>query len=393
MTGLLGVPASVRARALADAPVDVLAPRGDQLASAWAAALVITRPLQRIGDLALGDLALDGAAVCVGALRALESDPALSELVASRAPSRLGAIAGAEADAAAVVAAVEALRSVLWHALGAELGEAPPRLLLDAADRLAYVLAALTEAALAALASEHRDEEAPTSLADALAARVSSRPKGVARPPAPRPSPAVVIVDEQVQAPPLDEPEPHAFAARQEISVQDQRAASAARGGQGPAAWIDSIGRELRGHGADGHPFAVLLVQAGDPEHRARALGADATTASVEAVLASAARGPDGGSLTRERPGRWWLVVAGCDRSGSQLLAARIERDLTGLAATRGQPLQVAIGTASCPQDGSDAAALAAHADVGLYAARAAARAAAARPSAGDGAAGERGGL
>jgi predicted signal transduction protein with EAL and GGDEF domain len=40
----------------------------------------------------------------------------------------------------------------------------------------------------------------------------------------------------------------------------------------------------------------------------------------------------------------------------------------------------VAVGTAVCPQDGREAAALAAHADIGLLAARAAGRASAARP-------------
>jgi len=43
-------------------------------------------------------------------------------------------------------------------------------------------------------------------------------------------------------------------------------------------------------------------------------------------------------------------------------------------ASHRGVPLAVTIGSAVCPDDGTDAAALAARADVGLYAARAAGR-------------------
>jgi predicted signal transduction protein with EAL and GGDEF domain len=48
----------------------------------------------------------------------------------------------------------------------------------------------------------------------------------------------------------------------------------------------------------------------------------------------------------------------------------------------RGAPLELAVGSAVCPDDGREAPALAAHADVGLYAARSAARTGLARRAA-----------
>jgi hypothetical protein len=414
VAGLLGIPAPAHARPLADLPVDELAERGDELAKGWAAALLLGRPLQRIGELALPDLALDGPTLCVQALRALESDDALSELLGeepraarvARCPASLAAIAGGQ-DTEGVIAAVEALRAVLWRALTEELRDPGERRLIDAADRLAYVCAVLTDASLHALAGEREQAEHTRSLADALADRVAagaSRARGAPR------EPPVVIVDEHIERSAYAgagaaDAAPAMQAARAEIAVRDQR-------GEGPAAWIDSIGRALTGHREDRRPFSVLLVQMGERERERRgplaAVGPDAAAATVEAVLEGVhgeppafAAAPSGdplvpiarATMTRERPGRYWLIVPGLDRPGAQVLADRLTSDVAALAARSAQHVQVAIGTASCPQDASDASALAAHADVGVYAARAAARAAAARPSAGGGAAGERGGL
>ncbi len=95
--------------------------------------------------------------------------------------------------------------------------------------------------------------------------------------------------------------------------------------------------------------------------------------------------GPSPGSLTRERPGRCWLLMAETDRDGAGELAERLARAVASRASNRGAPLEVAIGVAVCPQDGREAAMLAAHADVGLYAARAAVRASAGERAAGRG--------
>jgi GGDEF domain-containing protein len=82
-------------------------------------------------------------------------------------------------------------------------------------------------------------------------------------------------------------------------------------------------------------------------------------------------------TLTRERPGRYWMVAPASDRGGARRLAERIVTALADWRSSAGMPLSVVVGAASCPEDGREAAALAAYADVDLYAARSAARSAA----------------
>jgi GGDEF domain-containing protein len=173
-----------------------------------------------------------------------------------------------------------------------------------------------------------------------------------------------------------------------QIEIRDERA------GEGPAAWIGSIGQQLQRFALDGLPFAVLLVELTEMERVRREQGAaaaDRLALSAEELLSGELREPaqraepgaraEPALLTRERPGRYWLLAPGADRTGAKLLAERMARALGALGVAGGRPVAVAIGTASCPQDGTEAAALAAHADVGLYAARSAVRAATMRTS------------
>jgi GGDEF domain-containing protein len=166
-----------------------------------------------------------------------------------------------------------------------------------------------------------------------------------------------------------------------EIQVRDERIE------EGPAAWIRSIGRELERFAADGRPFAVLLIEllqaerlrrSDPPEEVARLAGQVQRT--LESELWSLSE-PAGASLTREAPGRFWLLATGVEAPRVRALAEQIEHAVRRSVSHRGEPVQIAVGTAVCPADGVQAAALAAHADVALYAARSAA-------SAGDGAAG-----
>ena len=80
------------------------------------------------------------------------------------------------------------------------------------------------------------------------------------------------------------------------------------------------------------------------------------------------------GSLTRERPGRYWLLAPATDRRAATVLAQRLDEAVSRLAGRRGALLELAAGIAVCPEDGREASALAAHADVELYAARSSAR-------------------
>jgi hypothetical protein len=428
--------------------------RAEDLARRWAIALILLRPLERLGEIRLGDLAREAPALCEQMVRALESDAELERMTRGGAPRggapsgrkdsgvqdfasarRLGALAGAR-EAGAAVEAIEALRGVLWEALMQELrypvfDSAPARQVADLADRLAYVCATVLDATIAvpiahAADTASREAEAPAfdspnlahdSDRDAIGPRrtvlVDERedvlheapqspsptqaptrplpwdlpqpePPPTPRthtPPLPRdasprrvdraaqpPMPPVVPGGASVPAGPASPP----LTSTPRIEIRDER------GEEGPASWIRSIGRELQRFARDGLPFAVLLVELLDIDRPGRAelsgeLGG--LTSQVEKKLEEELQ-PIGdrpaGSLTRERPGRYWLLAPQTNGIAAEALAERLARTVRLLATRSGVGLRVAVGTAVCPEDGRGAAALAAHADLGLFSARAA---------------------
>jgi hypothetical protein len=136
---------------VAGAPVDALLARTDELARRWAMALILALPLERIGEIPLESFAREAPALCAHLIRALASDDELGRIArparAGGAPSpaqRLAEMTGAR-DGRAAVAAMEALRGVLWEALLDELRwdnfdqSASARTVADLADRLACV--------------------------------------------------------------------------------------------------------------------------------------------------------------------------------------------------------------------------------------------------------------
>jgi GGDEF domain-containing protein len=186
-----------------------------------------------------------------------------------------------------------------------------------------------------------------------------------------RPTSPAVLIDElaATESPPRPPAGDSPREERPQIEIRDERSA------EGPAAWIDSIGRRLERYEQDRAPFAVLLVELVDVERLRHAESAEELsrlTSQVEDALARELRPAD--SLTRERAGRYWLLAPHTDGQGAQVLIERIARAVRSSASHRGTPLEVAVGVAVCPEDGLRASELAAHADVGLYAARAAGR-------------------
>jgi GGDEF domain-containing protein len=383
-----------RARPVAEAPVDALSAMAEELARRWAIALIRARPLERIGEVPLAELAREGPALCAGAVRALSSDGELERMVGgvgggrdqdTSPASRLGALAGA-LDSGSVVTAVEALRGVLWEALLDELGRSlsdrsSARLVADLADRLALVCSMVLTAALAqvplAPVAEGEVAAAPTLGEESEhgdAGHEPERPAAARRP--------AVLVDEQVQdlgdrsweMTPGDgsrETAPHDLSREMtpRIEIRD------VRGEAGPAAWIGSIGRRLQRYEQDGLPFAVLLVELLDIErlqHAEPLDGISRLSSEVQDALARELRPAD--SLTCERPGRYWLLTPQTDGVAARRLAEQLARAARSSASHRGTPLEVAVGIAVCPEDGRQASELAAHADVDLYAARAAGR-------------------
>jgi GGDEF domain-containing protein len=471
-------------RPVADLPLEGLVAAADELAKAWAVALILSRPPGAIAEVPLEDLARDGPRLCVALLRAVQSDAELERLIDTEqggreergAARRIASLAGADGTSS-VIAAVEALRGVLWEALMGELRRAPldradRQLLSDLADRLAHVcamaLAATLSAAPAGTAGsggdrdvrvagtgrpspgppgdeqlapratgdrgevvivDERESSATPSFARVVVARGASaapaaEPDGasaaswsspasegdaaaewVARPAAPvselaaprqfaSPAPERLRrEDDGVEPVPPPAPEPLRREdegvepvppplEQAEIQIRDERI------DEGPSAWIRSIGRELERFAAEGRPFAVLLIElmeaerlrrSDPPEQVARLAGQVQRTLESELWSLSERAGA---SLTREAPGRFWLLAPGVEALRVRALAEQIEHAVRRSVSHHGEPVQIAVGTAVCPADGVQAAALAAHADVALYAARSAASAG------GDGAAG-----
>jgi GGDEF domain-containing protein len=175
-------PPGRRPRPVADAPaVDAAG-----VAKAWLLALVADAPLAQAGSVPAAELARGGPALCSGVLAALGSDVELERLLIGHGRAPLGASAARLTGArtpAALTAGVEALRSVTWRALRAELRDPVPELVADLADRLAYVCARVAEASLAAPAAESAAGRGGGPLAEALASAPSGAPEApVGRP-------------------------------------------------------------------------------------------------------------------------------------------------------------------------------------------------------------------
>jgi hypothetical protein len=370
-----------RPRPVADLPLEALLELAPDIARGWAIALIRSRPLEAIGEVPLEALAGEGQSLCEQLLQALCGEAELDRLLDGSPSSRAGAvshprqaleIAGAGGPGG-MVETIESLRGVVWETITAQLGagggggRSHATLLTDLSDRLANVCAALSAAAVVG-----------TSAGSADRADVVIAPGVVpgARSPEPaRPAhtdTGIVIVDERGamlrEGPPGEghvparregeEPagrDPAEPPANAEIAIRD------ARGEEGPAAWIRSIGRQLERFERDELPFAVVLLEIEGADRHEQD--------NLERVLAAEMRASGGGTVTRERAGRYWLLAHRADRIGAHALAVRLERALATAAAS-GTPIVIASGIAICPEDGVQPAALAAQADVGLYAAR-----------------------
>lgn len=371
-----------RARPVADLPTEAAVARQDELARSWVIALIRARPFAEVGDVPVHELALEAPALCAQMVRAVQSDTELDRLTGRGAAKAregsalargISAIAGAR-DASETVEAVEALRGVLWDVLLDELREPTARQVGDLADRLAYVCAAASAAAAAAAPylRASSDESAAALPGREPSVREAAR--------APSSAPQATIVDERVHPPGSEHGPPVVSlpAPEPEIEIRD------VRGVIGPVAWIRSIGAQLERFERDQLPFAVLLVELVEIERLSRGAPAEGPAGSIEHVERALAKALGAsGSLTRERPGRYWLLRADTDRGVAGQLAERLAEAVRSCSSDRATPLDVAIGTAMCPEDGREAAALAAHADVGLYADRSAVRAAGGRIGAG----------
>jgi GGDEF domain-containing protein len=273
--------------------------------------------------------------------------------------------------------AAQALSETLWEALDDELSNPRGHRVAELSEQLG---------ALAATVASLARADAGVPGAPAAVARPEPEPEPKLQPQPPEPGVAAgVRYDDRLSeqpAPAWESPKVEAPSSSPAVLVDElapekdsQIEIRDVRGEEGPTAWIGSIGRRLERYEQDGSSFAVLLVELvgiGRLRHAEPADELFRLTSQVEEALARGLRPAD--SLTRESPGRYWLLAPQTDGPGAQTLAERIARAVRASASHRGAPLEVAVGIAVCPDDGRQASELAAHADVGLYAARAAGR-------------------
>jgi GGDEF domain-containing protein len=272
--------------------------------------------------------------------------------------------------------AAQALSETLWETLLQELTDPRPERVADLSAKLGEVAAVVASLARVDVCAREQPAE-PVNTGpveqELRFARATTYGEPISEKHAPSGEPAeapvalspAVLIDELA---PTAAGEPK-VQVRPQIEIRDERSA------EGPAAWIDSIGRRLERYEQDRSPFAVLLVELVDLERLRHAESAEELSrlmSLLEDALARELRPAD--SLTRERPGRYWLLAPQTDGPSAQVLVERIARAVRSSASHRGTPLEVAVGVAVCPEDGRRASELAAHADVGLYAARAAGR-------------------
>ena len=312
-------------RAVADAPVGSLAD-GAVVAKAWLVALVEAAPLDAAAAVPAASLASEGPALCAAVLEALGSEAALDRLrrggdrymLAGRAAHLAGA-----GDPAGAVAALEALRTVSWDKLGADDAQL--------AIRLAHVCAVVLEAAVATA--------------------------GVAAP-----APALVPDPDPLPGPRLvPDPAP-------EVVIHDARS-----DGHVTEPWRAPIERRLDRQLQDSRPFSVLTMEIDDLERLlASATGREVVEAieAAERAICNELRPAD--MLVRERLGRYWLTAPETGLASGRALGQRLGEAVSAAALHHGAPLALSIGLAVAPDDAIDAEQLAAHADEGLFAARAA---------------------
>ena len=336
------------ARPVADAPLDALVD-ADALAKGWLLTLIADAPLQQAAAVPAAELARDAPPLCAAMAAALASEDALARLRTDGdlepLAARAGRLAGA-VDPAGTAGALGALRAVLWSAVTDGLRRPEPELVAALAARLGLVCDVVGAAALGAPAPARQpiapETDPGTEPEPHLAAVPDDGPPRPAPPPA---IPADVLPSITASAPVEDRDEP----------------------------WATAVVRRVERLLARGGPVAVLAVDVDDAERLLAAdLHGEARIAldRVERALREELR--PGDAAVRERDGRLWIVGGGTTLEGARALGRRLANAVSAAGSVAGAPLRAAVGIAVSPDDGTDAASLVAHADEGVFAARAA---------------------
>jgi GGDEF domain-containing protein len=331
-----------RARPVADAPIDTLLARSEDLAKGWVLALVESAPLHEAPRILTDALTRDGPRVCDAALRALADESDLRRLAPGGALrpliARVGEMTGATNPGAAV-RAVDALHDVMWSALRSELDGLPdPDLVSDLAERLALVCATVRDAVLEGAAGGERELSAV--------------------PPSASPAP---------EPPRVSDPSP-----RYPDPRWDPPPASAGGRATGTPLWMGALEDEVRHSGVGAAPLSLLLAELEDAERVAASASperAGAAFGDFVAALRRVLRRQD--ILVCETDARAWVIARETSRAGAHSLGVRIAEAVGESSSLGGAPLVASIGVAVLGEDGASSGELIEAAEEARFAASA----------------------
>ncbi len=345
-----------RARPVADAPIDSLLSRSDDLAKGWLLALLEQAPLSEAPEILAADLIRDGPRLCDAVARAMADDIDLRRLEPGGALRGLAARAGEMAGCsgpAAVSAAVDTLRAVFWSALRDELRGFDPDLVSDLSERLALIGELVRGAALERLEEASGSGEstrgtgregfpgAPEAGSGGRSATVrgAARARDLSAVPEPAPRGAAEAPSGPAEAP--------------RGAAEAPRGPAEAPRGPAEARWVGALEDEIERAVTGERPLSLLLAEL-DEVDRVASVEPPGEAGATFGRFARAVRGAIRGHeiLACESDTRAWINAPGAGRPGARALASRVAGAVRLAQPWRGAPLAASVGIAVLGEDG-----------------------------------------
>ncbi|MDQ6776363.1 MAG: hypothetical protein M3071_09140 [Actinomycetota bacterium] len=352
---------------MADAPVDALLARVEDLTKGWLLALLEQRELEDAPAILAADVVRDGPRLCGAVVRALADDHDLRRLelggALERLASRSGEMAGTVKPEPSV-RAVDTLRAVVWSALREELVRPDPDLVEALAERLAFVTELLRAAVLRRFAAVEAGgvPEGPGGLAELGEVGV---PGGVGEVGEVGQPDGNGVATGNLEPSVDDVPDisvPRASAPRLVAEAPTPAAAE--------SLWRGALEDEVARAQRSGAKLALLLAELSDAD-RVSAVEplhvASETFGRFAQAVRSALRRED--ILACETESRAWIIARTTGRTGARALGSRIAGAVQATDPWRGAPLTVGIGIAILGEDAHDALGLIEAADEWTFAA------------------------
>jgi GGDEF domain-containing protein len=332
---------------VADAPIDALLLRTEDLAKGWLLALLEQAPLDKSPGILAADLARDGPRVCDAVVRAIADDTDLRRLepggALERLVARVGELSGAP-DPDGASRAVDALQAVLWSALRDELRSPDADQIAEIAERLALVTELVRGAVLRRGGGERGAGDELGAGGDRGAGlRAGGGERGVAP------------VDEATSSSfpsPASVPEPVPPAGEE---VPDAFSPTAAEV-PGGALWVGALEDEIQRAERTGTPLSLLLAELEDADRVVAvepAAEAAATFSRFTQAVRAVARRQD--IVVCETETRAWIIARDTARAGAQSLGSRIVAAVSERSPWRGAPMVASVGFAVLGAEGRTA--------------------------------------